>query len=60
MTPDKSVVSERFIRLLFWGAALFALIMALDPHPPSFPGEPSDKVEHMIAFAVLAALGAAA
>lgn len=60
MTADKGAGGSRLLRLLFWAAALFALIMALDPHPPSFPGEPSDKVEHMIAFAVLAALGAVA
>ena len=44
--------------MLFWAAALFALVMALNPHPPSFPHEPSDKVQHMAAFATLAALGA--
>lgn len=31
--------------------------MAVLPHPPQVPGEPNDKVEHMIAFATLAALG---
>ena len=31
--------------------------MAILPHPPQVPGEPNDKVEHMIAFATLAALG---
>lgn len=31
--------------------------MAVLPHPPEVPGEPSDKVEHIIAFATLAALG---
>ena len=34
--------------------------MAILPHPPQVPGEPNDKVEHMIAFATLAALGSIA
>ena len=44
-------------KALFWAAALFALVMALLPHPPEVPGEPSDKVQHIVAFAVLALLG---
>ena len=44
-------------RLAFWAAALFALVMALLPHPPEFPGEPSDKVQHVAAFATLGLLG---
>jgi len=32
--------------------------MAAVPHPPEVPGEPNDKVEHMIAFATLAMLAA--
>ena len=47
----------RAVRLLFWGAAAFALVMALLPHPPHIRGEPSDKVEHAIAFATLGLLG---
>ena len=47
----------RLLRLLFWAAALFALVMALIPNPPQLPGEPSDKVEHMAAFATLGLLG---
>jgi len=47
----------RILRLFFWAAALFALVMALIPHPPQLPGEPSDKVEHMAAFATLGVLG---
>ena len=30
--------------------------MAVMPHPPQVPGEPNDKVEHIIAFATLSAL----
>jgi VanZ family protein len=47
----------RSARLLFWAAASFAFVMAVLPHPPEVPGEPNDKVEHIIAFAILAALG---
>ena len=44
-------------RLLFWAAAIFAFVMAVLPRPPELPGEPSDKIQHMFAFAVLASLG---
>ena len=42
--------------LLFWGTLLFALVMALVPLPPQLPGSPSDKVQHILAFVVLAVL----
>jgi VanZ family protein len=45
------------LRLLFWAAALFALVMALIPRPPPVPGHPSDKVLHVLAFATLGLLG---
>ena len=45
------------LRLAFWGACGFALTMALLPQPPQLPGQPSDKLQHILAFAVLAALG---
>jgi hypothetical protein len=45
------------LRLLFWAAGAFAFVMAVIPHPPKVPGEPSDKVEHIVAFLVLAVLG---
>ncbi|HKX91573.1 MAG TPA: hypothetical protein VJM15_04010 [Sphingomicrobium sp.] len=53
-----SKVDPAYARLLFWGAALFAFVMAALPHPPDLPGHPSDKVQHIIAFAALGALGA--
>ena len=31
--------------------------MAVLPHPPEVPGQPNDKVQHIIAFATLATLG---
>jgi len=34
--------------------------MAVLPHPPRLPGSPSDKVQHIIAFATLGCLAALA
>jgi peptidoglycan/LPS O-acetylase OafA/YrhL len=48
--------SKAFLRFLFWAAALFALVMALLPPEPGTSLLP-DKVQHAIAFAVLALLG---
>ena len=45
-------------RALFWAAALFAFVMAVLPHPPGLPFHPSDKIQHVTAFAVLGGLGA--
>ncbi len=50
----------KILRLAFWSAALFAFVMATLPRPPQLPGTPSDKVQHIIAFIVLAGLAAAA
>ena len=47
----------RAVRLLFWAAALFALVMALLPPQPGTSLLP-DKVQHSIAFGVLGVLGA--
>ena len=44
-------------RKLFWAAGLFALVMALLPHPPRLPGDPSDKIQHILAFVTLGLLG---
>lgn len=48
---------QRLLIIIFWAAALFALVMASLPKPPSIPGEPGDKIQHMLAFATLAILG---
>ncbi|MEO6040941.1 MAG: VanZ family protein [Croceibacterium sp.] len=48
---------NRLLPLAFWCAAAFALVMALLPHPPEIPGDPSDKIQHIAAFATLALLG---
>ena len=45
-------------RLLFWAGAFFAFVMAVLPQPPELPGAPSDKVQHMLAFATLGLLAA--
>lgn len=60
---QECVKSESFDRLLvyaFWAALLFAFVMALLPKPPQLPTDPSDKVQHMIAFGVLACLASRA
>ena len=62
MRPEMPRRSTRiaFFRLLFWLALTFALLMALLPHPPSLQIDSfGDKFEHMLAFSVLAILGAA-
>ena len=48
---------NRILQLAFWCAAAFAFVMAVLPHPPKVPFEPGDKIQHMAAFATLAALG---
>ena len=49
--------ASRAARAIFWAAVIFAFVMAVVPHPPEVPGEPNDKVQHIIAFATLALLG---
>jgi hypothetical protein len=46
----------RPLRFAFWAAAVFAFVMAVLPHPPKIPGEPSDKVQHVAAFVTLGLL----
>jgi VanZ family protein len=43
-------------RLAFWAAAVFAFVMAVIPHPPELPGQPNDKIQHIVAFAALGLL----
>lgn len=50
-------MSPRRWRLLFWAALIFAFVMAVLPHPPRLPGDPDDKVQHIVAFATLGLLG---
>jgi VanZ family protein len=49
--------ATRTVRAIFWATAAFSFVMAVLPHPPEVPGHPNDKVEHVAAFATLAALG---
>lgn len=48
----------RLVRFAFWAAAVFALVMAVLPHPPAVLM--SDKLQHMAAFFVITLLGRAA
>ncbi|MBU2033787.1 MAG: hypothetical protein KKH37_08490 [Alphaproteobacteria bacterium] len=50
----------RSLRLAFWGAAVFAAVMALLPLPPDLPITVGDKTQHMLAFFTLAVLAAGA
>lgn len=52
--------ASSFARLTFWTAVSFTFVMAILPHPPEVPGQPNDKVQHVIAFATLALLGSLA
>ena len=50
-------LAPRSFRILFWLATVFAVTMAVIPQPPYTPiAEFGDKVEHIVAFAVLATL----
>ena len=49
--------ASRSARAVFWAAAVFAFVMAVLPQPPELPGEPGDKIQHIVAFATLAILG---
>jgi len=48
---------SHLLRLLFWAAALFALVMALIPRGVELPGNPNDKIQHALAFSTLGFLG---
>jgi hypothetical protein len=52
------MISVPLRRIFFWAAAIFAFTMAVLPHPPELPGSPSDKLQHIAAFATLGVLGA--
>lgn len=54
-TPDM-----RFLAPFFWAALLIAFAVAIWPSPIPLPGNPSDKLQHLLAFAGLTALAAAA
>lgn len=47
------------LRILFWAAMFFAVVMAVLPHPPQV-GHVSDKIQHIAAFVTLTVLAVAA
>ena len=49
---------HRFARIAFVVTLCFSFVMAALPHPPPIPGQPSDKIMHVLAFATLGALAA--
>ena len=52
--------SQRWLRHAFWAALAVTFVVAIWPRPLHVPGEPSDKVQHIFAFATLTALALAA
>jgi len=50
------MIRHRIFVAAFWTAAVFATVMAILPLPPAIPGNPTDKVQHIAAFAVLTIL----
>ena len=47
---------DTWVRVVFWLALVFAVTMALLPHPPDVAPNVGDKWLHMTAFATLALL----
>jgi VanZ family protein len=54
------IASPRALRLAFWTVLAATFVVAIWPAPLRLPGEPSDKMQHILAFASLAALAIAA
>ena len=53
--------TRRIAAIAFWLALIFAVTMALLPHPPELAADKlGDKFHHVLAFSVLSALAAAA
>ena len=51
---------RRALRAIFWLAVTVAFVVAIWPKPIMVPGAPSDKIQHIMAFLFLTALGSAA
>jgi len=51
--------NQMFLRIMFWTATIFAVVMAVLPHPPQV-GHVSDKLQHSAAFVTLTVLAVAA
>lgn len=54
MTNPRAVT---LLRVAFWTALLLSFVLASMPQPPELPGNVSDKLLHMAAFAALTLLG---
>ena len=44
------------LRTIFWIAIVISFLAAINPRPPELPGQPNDKVQHIMAFLTLGAL----
>ena len=44
------------LRAIFWVAIVLSFLAAINPQPPQLPGQPNDKVQHIMAFLMLGAL----
>ena len=53
----RALRNPRAARVLFWAATAFSFVMAVLPHPPRVPLNPSDKLQHIAAFVTMALLG---
>ena len=51
---------RRALRAIFWLAGTVAVVVAIWPKPIMVPGAPSHKIQHIMAFLFLTALGSAA
>lgn len=58
--PETTTSQRPLFMALFSVAIVVAFIAAALPHPPALPGAPNDKVQHILAFAVLTVLALAA
>ena len=45
------------LRTIFWIAIVISFLAAINPQPPQLPGQPNDKVQHIMVFLILGALG---
>jgi len=44
------------LRVIFWIAIVLSFLAAINPLPPQLPGQPNDKVQHIMAFLMLGTL----
>ncbi len=51
---------RRLLSYAFWAALVIGFVIATLPKPIALPGQPSDKIQHILAFLTFAALGALA